>query len=71
MTKRAEKWPTIADDDIIRGGLYIVTDKTKNKTFKKRKNRAFLTLRRSQKHYEIFSKNVLRKSITQKTIEIA
>ena len=28
--------------------------------FKKRKNRAFITLRRSQKHYEIFS-NVLRK----------
>ena len=29
--------------------------------FKKRKNRAFITLRRSQKHYEIFSNNVLRK----------
>ena len=28
MTKRAEK---LADDDIIRGGLDIVTDKTKNK----------------------------------------
>ena len=47
-----------------------------NKTFNKRKNRALLTLRRSQKHYEIFSHNVLRKNITQKqlgleTIEIA
>ena len=50
MTKRAEKWPTIADDDIIRGGLDIVTDKTKNKTFNKRINRTLLTLRRSQKH---------------------
>ena len=47
-----------------------------NKTFNKRKNRALLTLRRSQKHYEIFSHNVLRKNITRKqlgleTIEIA
>ena len=47
-----------------------------NKTFNKRKNRALLTLRRSQKHYEIFSNNVLRKNITWKqlrleTIEIA
>ena len=62
----------LADDDIIRGGLDIV----KNKTFNKRKNRALLTLRRSQKHYEIFSKNVLRKDITRKqlrleTLEIA
>ena len=32
MTKRAEKWPVI---DIIRGGLGLVTDKTK----KKKKNR--------------------------------
>ena len=38
MTKRAEKWPIIgwwclqfADDDIIRRGLDIVTDKKKNK----------------------------------------
>ena len=37
-----------------------------NKTFNKRKNRALLTLRRSQKHYEVFSKNVLRKNITRK-----
>ena len=48
----------------------------KNKTFNKRKNRALLFLRRSQKHYEIFSNNVLRKNITWKqlrleTIEIA
>ena len=48
----------------------------KNKTFNKRKNRALLTVRRSQKHYEIFSNNVLRKNITRKqlrleTIEIA
>ena len=50
--------------------------KKKTKTFNKRKNRALLTLRRSQKHYEIFSNNVLRKNITRKqlrleTIEIA
>ena len=48
----------------------------KNKTFNKCKNRALLTLKRSQKHYEIFSNNVLRKNITRKqlrleTIEIA
>ena len=47
-----------------------------NKTFNKRKNRALLTLRCSQKHHEIFSNNVLRKNITRKqsrleTIEIA
>ena len=47
-----------------------------NKSFNKRKNRALLTLRRSQKHYEIFSNNVFRKNITRKqlrleTIEIA
>ena len=50
--------------------------KLANKTFKKRKNCALLTVRRSQKHYEIFSNNVLRKNITRKqlrleTIEIA
>ena len=57
----------------------IVVDQLKlnaNKTFNKRKNRALLTLGRSQKHYEIFSNNVLRKNITRKqlrleTIEIA
>ena len=49
------------------GSLVQLTDKTKkNKTFNKRKNRTLLTLRRSQKHYEIFSNNVLRKTITQK-----
>ena len=58
-------------------GNPLVHAKTKNnKTFNKRKNRALLSLRRSQKHYDIFSNNVLRKNITQKqlrleTIEIA
>ena len=47
-----------------------------NKTFNKRTNRALLTLRRSQKQYEIFGNNVLRKNINRKqlrleTIEIA
>ena len=72
----------MADDDIIRGGLDIVTEKKNkpkaeqetaqptaarfNKTFKKRKNRAFLTLLRSQKHYVIFSNNVLQENITRK-----
>ena len=37
-----------------------------NKTFKKRKNRAFLTLLRSHKHYVIFSNNVLQENITRK-----
>ena len=65
------------DDNKPSGSLGLLTDKTKkNKTFNKRKNRALLTLRRSQKHYEIFSNNVFRKNITRKqlrleTIEIA
>ena len=59
------------DDDIIRGGLDIATDKTKkNKTFNKGKNRALLTFRHSQKHYEIFSNNVLRKNITRKQLRL-
>ena len=41
-----------------------------NKTFNKRKNRALLTFRRLQKHYEIFSNNVLRKNITQKQFRV-
>ena len=41
-----------------------------NKTFNKRKNRALLTLRRSQKHYEIFSNNVLRKKHYPETVKI-
>ena len=36
MTKRAEKSP-LADNDIIRGGLGLVTDKTKKKKKKKKK----------------------------------
>ena len=65
------------DDNRPSGSLGLLTDKTKkNKSFNKRKNRALLTLRRSQKHYEIFSNNVFRKNITRKqlrleTIEIA
>ena len=41
-----------------------------NKTFKKPKNHALLTLRRSQKHYEIFSNNVLRKKHYLETVKI-
>ena len=41
-----------------------------NKTFNKRKNRALLTFRRVQKHYEIFSNNVLRKNITRKQFRV-
>ena len=41
-----------------------------NKTFNKRKNRALLTFRRLQKHYEIFSNNVLRKNITRKQFRV-
>ena len=65
------------DDNWRSWSLGLLTDKTeKNKTFKKRKNRALLTLRRSEKHYKIFRNNVLRKNITRKqlrleTIEIA
>ena len=71
MMKRVRNGLSLADDDIICRGLDIVTDKTKkNKTFKKRKNRAPLTLRRSQKHYEIFSNNVLRKNITRKQLRL-
>ena len=78
MTKRAEKWPcnwlmmtSSGDDNRPSGSLGLLTDKTKkNKTFNKRKNRALLTLRRSQKHYEIFSNNVLRKKHYPKTVKI-
>ena len=42
----------------------------KNKTFNKPKTRALLTLRRSQKHYEIFSNNVLRKNVTRKQLRL-
>ena len=53
------------DDNRSSGSLGLLTDKTKkNKKFNKRNNRALLTLRRSQKHYEIFSNNVLRTNIT-------
>ena len=41
-----------------------------NKTFIKRKNRALLTVRRLQKHYEIFGNNVLRKNITRKQLRL-
>ena len=41
-----------------------------NKTFNKRKNRALLTFRRLQKHYEIFSYNVLQKNITRKQFRV-
>ena len=41
-----------------------------NKTFNKRKNRALLTVRRAQKHYEIFSNNVLRKNIIRKQLRL-
>ena len=59
------------DDNWPSGSLGLLTDKTKkNKTFKKRKNRALLTLRRSQKHYEIFSNNILRKNITRKQLRL-
>ena len=65
-TKRAEKWAIIGWwwHHPRRFG-YSYLQKKINKTFNKRKNRALLTLRRSQKHYEIFS-NVLRKNITRK-----
>ena len=46
--------------------LFSFRKEVPNKTFNKRKNRALLTLRRSQKHYEIFSNNVLREKITRK-----
>ena len=42
----------------------------RNKTFNKRKNRALLTLKRSQKHYEIFNNNVLRKNIPRKQLRL-
>ena len=59
------------DDNRPSGSLGLLTDKTKkNKSFNKRKNRALLTLRRSQKHYEIFSNNVFRKNITRKQLRL-
>ena len=41
-----------------------------NKTFNKRKSRALLTVRRLQKHYEIFGNNVLRKNIKRKQLRL-
>ena len=62
------------DDNRPSGSLGLLTDKTtkkkNNKTFNKRKNRALLTVWRSQKHYEIFSNNVLRKNITRKQLRL-
>ena len=62
------------DDNRPSGSLGLLTDKTTkkkiNKTFNKRKNRALLTFRRLQKHYEIFSNNVLRKNITRKQFRV-
>ena len=49
---------------------YIEVENLLNKTFNKRKNRALLTFRRLQKHYEIFSDNVLRKNITRKQFRV-
>ena len=82
MTKRAEKWPIIGwwwHHPVMttgRVGVWVcsLTKLKKTRRLKKSKNRALL--RRSQKHYEIFSNNVLRKNITLKqlrleTIEIA
>ena len=63
------------DDNRPSGSLGLLTDKTtkkknENKTFNKRKNRALLTVRRSQKHFEIFSHNVLQKNITRKQLRL-
>ena len=52
-------------------GVWVCSPtKLKNKTFNKRKNRALLTVRRLQKHYEIFGNNVLRKNITRKQLRL-
>ena len=61
------------DDNWPSGSLGLLTDKTtkkKPRRLNKRKNRALLTLRRSQKHYEIFRNNVLRKKHYPKTVKI-
>ena len=59
------------DDNRPSGSLGLLTDKTKkNKTFNKRKNRALLTVRCSQKHYEIVGNNVLRKNINRKQLRL-
>ena len=62
--------------DILRFHNSRALIEKRDKTFNKRKNHALLTVRRSQKRYEIFSNNVFRKNITRKqlrleTIEIA
>ena len=38
MSKTPEKWPVIADNDIIRGGLGLVTEKSKKKTKAEQEN---------------------------------
>ena len=50
--------------------VYRIVQQAVNKKFNKRKNRAPLTFRCSQKHDEIFSNNVLRKNITQKQFRV-
>ena len=62
MTSSAENHP--------RRFGYSRRQNKKNKTFNKRKNRALVTVTRSQKHYEIFSNNVLRKKHYPETIKI-
>ena len=58
-----DKWPSWS--------LGLLTDKTeKTRRFKKRKKRALLTLRRLQKHYVIFSNNVLRENITREQLSL-
>ena len=59
----------MADDDIIRGGLDIVTDK-KNKTFNKRKNRALLTVRRSQNATKYLATTFCEKKHYLETVKI-
>ena len=52
------------DDNRPSRSLGLLTDKTTiNKTFNKRKNRALLTVRRSQKHKEYLSTTFCEKTL--------
>ena len=52
--------------NICRSLFYNLANLARTRRLKNVKNRAFLILLRSQKHYVIFSNNVLQENITRK-----
>ena len=59
------------DNNWPSGSLGLLTDKTKKtRRLTNVKTALFLTVKRSQKHYEIFSNNILRKNIARKQLRL-